>query len=43
MPNKIRILLADDHPLFREGVAHSLGTEPDFEIVAQASSGEEAV
>lgn len=43
MQNKIRILLADDHPLFREGVAHSLGTEPDFEIVAQASSGEEAV
>jgi two-component system nitrate/nitrite response regulator NarL len=43
MPNKIRILLADDHPLFREGVAHSLGTEPDFEIIAQASSGEEAV
>jgi DNA-binding NarL/FixJ family response regulator len=43
MPNQIRILLADDHPLFREGVAHSLGAEPDFEIVAQADSGEEAV
>ncbi|MBI5890281.1 MAG: response regulator transcription factor [Nitrosomonadales bacterium] len=43
MVNPIRILLADDHPLFREGVAHSLGTEPDFEIVAQAASGEEAV
>jgi DNA-binding NarL/FixJ family response regulator len=43
MSNQIRILLADDHPLFREGVAHSLGSEPDFEIVAQADSGEEAV
>lgn len=43
MANPIRILLADDHPLFREGVAHSLGAEPDFEIIAQASSGEEAV
>jgi two-component system nitrate/nitrite response regulator NarL len=43
MPNAIHILLADDHPLFREGVAHSLGAEPDFEIIAQAGSGEEAV
>ena len=43
MSNTIRILLADDHPLFREGVAHSLSVEPDFEVVAQASSGEEAV
>lgn len=43
MPNPIRILLADDHPLFREGVAHSLGAEPDFEVIAQTGSGEEAV
>ncbi len=43
MPNTIRILLADDHPLFREGVAHSLGSEPDFEIIAQADSGEAVV
>lgn len=43
MPSPIRILLADDHPLFLEGVAHSLGAEPDFEVIAQAGSGEEAV
>jgi DNA-binding NarL/FixJ family response regulator len=43
MSNKIRILLADDHPLFREGVAHSLSVDPDFEVIAQAGSGEEAV
>ena len=43
MPDPIRILLADDHPLFREGVALSLGTEPDFEVIAQTGSGEEAV
>ncbi len=43
MSNKIRILLADDHPLFREGVAHSLEVDPDFEVIAEASSGEEAV
>ena len=43
MPDPIRILLADDHPMFREGVAHSLGSEADFEVIAQAASGEEAV
>ncbi len=43
MPDPMRILLADDHPMFREGVAHSLGSEPDLEVIAQAASGEEAV
>ena len=38
----IRILVADDHPLFREGVAHSLANEPDFQVIGKASSGEEA-
>jgi len=43
MSDTIRILIADDHPLFREGVAHSLEADPDFEVIAQACSGEEAV
>ncbi|WP_420642141.1 response regulator [Candidatus Leptofilum sp.] len=42
MSDSIRILIADDHPLFREGVAQSLSGEPGFTVVGQAGSGEEA-
>jgi DNA-binding NarL/FixJ family response regulator len=41
--SRIRILLADDHPLLRDGVSASLGAEPDMEIVATASNGEQAI
>lgn len=40
---KIRILLADDHALLRQGTAELLQHEPDFEIVGQAENGQEAV
>jgi two-component system NarL family response regulator len=40
---KIRILLADDHAILREGVAAILNTEPDIEVVAQAGTGRKAV
>jgi len=39
----IRILIADDHPLLREGVAAVLEQEQDMELVAEASDGLEAV
>lgn len=43
MKRKIRILLADDHPSLRVGLASILNNQPDFEVVAQAASGREAV
>lgn len=43
MSDTVRILVADDHPLFREGVVNTLTGETDFEVVAEASTGEAAV
>ncbi|HMA35963.1 MAG TPA: response regulator transcription factor [Chloroflexia bacterium] len=39
----IRLVLADDHPIVREGLAAVLETQPDFTIVGQASDGAAAV
>jgi DNA-binding NarL/FixJ family response regulator len=36
---KIRIVVADDHPIFRDGLCRLLGLEEDFEVVAQAQDG----
>ena len=39
----IRVLVADDHPLLREGIAALIGAEPDMQLVGEASTGREAL
>jgi DNA-binding NarL/FixJ family response regulator len=43
MSDVIRVLIADDHPLVRQGLEVVIGAQPDMELVAQASDGVEAV
>lgn len=40
--SRLRVLLADDHQLFREGLANILNAQPDFEVIGQAGDGLEA-
>lgn len=39
----IRVFSVDDHPLLREGIATLVNSQPDMELIAQASTGTEAV
>jgi NarL family two-component system response regulator LiaR len=41
--SKIRVLLADDHSLFREGLANIMNAQPDFEVVGEAGDGLEVL
>ena len=43
LPNIIRILTVDDHPLLLEGIATLVNAEADMKLVAEASSGQEAI
>ena len=43
VPNQIRILAVDDHPLLREGIAALVNAECDMKLVAEASNGQEAL
>src|SRR5580658_552904 len=40
---KIRIVVADDHPIFRDGLCKLLALEEDFDVVAQASDGRQVI
>ncbi len=41
--DRLRVLVVDDHPLFREGVRAVLAAEPTMEVAGEAASGSEAV
>jgi DNA-binding NarL/FixJ family response regulator len=43
MPNRIAIVLADDHAILRESLAALLQSQPDFDVVGAAANGEEAL
>lgn len=43
MSESIQIVIVDDHPLFREGVAHTLAAQPDIEVVAEGASADDAI
>ncbi len=40
---RIRVLVADDHPIVRQGLVRLLAAEPDIEVVGEASGGHAAV
>jgi DNA-binding NarL/FixJ family response regulator len=43
MQKQIRIMMVDDHPLLREGIAAVLQDEPDMVLVAEATNGDDAI
>ena len=43
MPDILRVVVVDDHPLYRDGVVRTLENEPDISVLAQGSSGKEAI
>ena len=43
MTEPLQIAIIDDHPLFREGVVHTLGAQPDIEVVGEGESAADAL
>ena len=43
MTEMIRVVVVDDHPLFRAGVTHTLNSGPDIKVVGEGTNGEDAI
>ncbi|NNE64066.1 MAG: response regulator transcription factor [Gammaproteobacteria bacterium] len=43
MKNSIRIVIVDDHPMFREGVALTLNNDPSIEVIAEGQNSDDAI
>src|SRR5947208_809276 len=43
LSDQLRILIADDHPVFRYGIRMLLESAPDLQVVGEVTSGEEAI
>ncbi|NMO53965.1 response regulator transcription factor [Actinoplanes sp. TBRC 11911] len=43
MPSPVRVLIADDHPMFRFGLTAAIGAAPEIDLLGEASSGAELV
>jgi DNA-binding NarL/FixJ family response regulator len=43
MADKIRVIIVDDHPVFRQGLRNVLATHSDLDIIGEAGDGEEAI
>jgi two-component system nitrate/nitrite response regulator NarL len=43
MNDPLQIAIVDDHPLFREGVAHTLGALPDFDVIDEGETAADAL
>jgi DNA-binding NarL/FixJ family response regulator len=43
MNRKVRVLIADDHPIFRQGLRQIIDTAPQLEVVCEAADGEQAL
>ena len=39
MTERVQVLIADDHPIFRDGLRALLATDPDIELIGEAADG----